>query len=365
MKDDGTRPTGRPEGVGPPGGGERGSHRGDDVVRAPASRGGLVAAGIAVALAVAIGLAWIDGQRDVAALRSEAAEKLSLLQSNAAQARERETQLAVDLRDAQAKVALLEARIAESQSQQSALEQLYRDLAPSRDEIALAEVEQALALASRELAIAGNVPAALAALQLVDTKLARLDSPRLGPLRRAVAADIERLKAVPFVDTVALAGKFDAAIASVDALPLARDERVRPPPVPAPPIDRPAWSRAFSELWADLKALVRVEVDDRGAAPLVAPEQRVFLRENLRLRLVSARIALIARNESAMRADAKAAEAWTKLYFDTATQPVKALLATLASVATVSMPAEVPELTRSLDAARALRGAADARATAR
>jgi uncharacterized protein HemX len=89
------------------------------------------------------------------------------------------------------------------------------------------------------------------------------------------------------------------------------------------------------------------------------------MRENLRLRLVSARIALIARNEPAMRADVKAAETWVKQYFDANAQPVKALLATLASVGAVALPAEVPDLTRSLDAARALRGAADARTPAR
>jgi len=360
-KDDGTRPTGRPEGVAPPGGGERSSLRGDDIVRAPASRGGLVAAGVALALAVAIGLAWIDGQRDVAALRAEAAEKLSILQSNATQARERETQLAVDLRDAQAKVALLEARIAESQSQQSALEQLYRDLAPSHDELALAEVEQALALASRELTIAANVPAALGALQLADTKLARLDRPRFGPLRRAIAADMERLKAVPFVDAAALAGKLDSAISSVDTLPLARDERVLPPPVPAPALDGASWSRALASLWADLKGLVRVQVDDRAAPPLLAPGQQYFLRENLRLRLVSARIALIARNESALRADVKAADTWLRQYFDMKATPVQALSATLVALGAVAMPADVPDVTRSLDAARALRVAQDAR----
>jgi uroporphyrin-3 C-methyltransferase len=268
------------------------------------------------------------------------------------------------LREAQAKLALLETRLAESQSQQAALETLYRDLAPSRDELAIVEIEQGLALASQQLAIAANVPAAIAALQLADAKLARLDRPKFGPLRRAIAADLEKLKAVPYVDTAGVAGKLDAAIASIDALPLARDERL-PAPVAAPPLaEEPSWRRTLREMWADLRGLIRVEVSDRAAAPLIAPSQQYYLRENLRLRLLSARLALIARNEAAFRADVKAAEAWLRQYFDIKARAVATILASLASMTSTPLSTDVPELTRSLDAARALRSAQDARADA-
>ena len=333
----------------------------------PPPRGGreLRSRGIAALAIVAIVLAaaaWLDARRATGALRSEAAERLAAIETAQTQSRAREAQAAAELREAQAKVALLETRLAESQSQQSALESLYRDLAPSRDELALAEVEQTLSLASRELALAANVPAALAALQLADAKLARLDRPRFAPLRRALAADMERLKAVPYVDTAAIAGKLDAAVATVDALPLAREERL---PAPAPPREeRPGWQRALGEWWADLKGLVRVEVSDRPIAPLVAPSQQYYLRENLRLRLLSARLALIARNEPAFSADVRAADAWIRQYFDTRARLVATVLGALASMSGVSMPAEVPDVSRSLDAARALRVVFDARADA-
>ena len=95
-------------------------------------------------------------------------------------------------------ITLLETRIAESQTQQAALEALYRDLAPSRDEIALSEIEQVLLVASQQLQLAGNVPSALTALQLADAKLQRLDRPQFVPLRRALARDMDQLKAVPY-----------------------------------------------------------------------------------------------------------------------------------------------------------------------
>src|SRR5207244_10030486 len=164
------------------------------------------------------------------ALRTDVAQRLANTDAALTQAKARESDLGNELRDAQAKVALLEARLAESQSQQAALETLYRELAPSRDELALTEVEQVLVLAGQQLALAGNVQSALAALQLADGKLARMDRPQLAFLRRSLARDMDELKAVPFVDVGGISAKLDQAIAMVDNLPLAKDERLPPPP---------------------------------------------------------------------------------------------------------------------------------------
>lgn len=140
----------------------------------------LLAATLVVALLVA-GAVWLDSRRTQKLFRAEVAQRLTAIaDSENASAKVRD-QLASDLRDAQAKIGLLEARLAESQEQQAALEALYRDLAPSRDEIALTEVEQVLLVASQQLQLAGNVPAALGALQLADAKLQRIDRPQLLP----------------------------------------------------------------------------------------------------------------------------------------------------------------------------------------
>src|SRR5207244_1954357 len=156
------------------------------------------------------------------------------------------------------------------------------ELAPSRDEWALTEIEQVLLLASQQLQLAGNVPSALAALQLADSKLQRLDRPQFVPLRRAIARDMDRLKAVPFVDVSGLALRLDQAIAGIDALPLALEER---PPVPSgdasPPANESAVHRFLREAWQDVRQLVRIENLDRPDVPLLTPQQQFFLRENL------------------------------------------------------------------------------------
>jgi len=312
-------------------------------------------------LAVLVLAAWLDARRDVNELRDHAARRLTAMEAGIAAARERDSRVDGELREAQAKLALLQARVAESQSQQAALEALYREMAPSRDDLALTEVEQILLIANQQLALAGNVPAALAALQLADGKLARMDRPQVAPLRRAIGRDVERLRAVPFIDVTAITVKLDAAIAQVDTLPLARDERLPLPKPAAPPGEPPAWRRILGEAWEELRSLVRLEISDRPMAPLVTREQAYFLRENLRLRLTSARVAILGRQEASYKADLKVALAWTRQYFDMRTKPGQALQETLVQMLSTPVPDDLPDLGASLDAVRALKAAQEPR----
>jgi uroporphyrin-3 C-methyltransferase len=314
-----------------------------------------VAIVVALALAAAVLLSWLDARHSIQALRIDAAQRFTAAEATSTIVGKTQSQLAAELRDAHAKIALLESRVAESQAQQTALEALYRDLAPSRDDIALAEIEQVLLIATQQLQLAGNVASALTALQLADAKLQRLDRPQFLPLRRAVARDIDALKAIPYVDVAGLAVKLDAAIAAVDALSLARDERIPPPQEPAVPADEPGWKRLLRSAWADVRQLVRIEVSDRPAAPLVPPAQSYFLRENLRLRLLCARIALLSREDASYRADVAAADNWLRQYFDLRAKPVQAVQATLKQAAAAPAPSATPDLGRSLEALRVLK----------
>ncbi len=314
-----------------------------------------------VALVAAIAAVWIDAQNRDRRLRTEVAQHLA--QFDAIDKVTQETvKLAQDsLRDAQAKIALLENRLAESQTQQAALEALYRELAPSRDEWALTEVEQVLLLASQQLQLAGNVSGALAALQVADAKLQRLDRPQFVPLRRAIGRDMDRLKAVPFVDVPGLSLRLDQAIAVVDSLPLALEERLPAPPQDAPPKDESAWRRFLREAWQDLRQLVRVENLDRPEAPLLTPPQQFFLRENLKLRLLAARFDLLFRDQANFRADLSAADLWLKKYFDTRSKPVQSLQTLLKGLRATDMSTELPGLAGSLDAVRVLQLAREKR----
>lgn len=311
--------------------------------------------GVLVAIVAALIALWLDAHNTQRGLRLEVAKRLSDIEAgeNSVRAALKDTQ--ENLRDAQAKIALLEGRLAESQTQQAALEALYRELTPSRDEWALTEIEQVLLLASQQLQLAGSVPSALAALQLADSKLQRLDRPQFVPLRRALARDMDRLKAVPFVDIAGISLRLDQAIASVDALPFALEERVAAPPPPAPPKDDSAWRAFVREVWQDVRQLIRIEKLDQPEAPLLTPQQQFFLRENLKLRLLSARFQLLFHDQANFRADLAAAGQWLKKYFDTRSKPVQAMQTLLTQLQATEMASEVPDLGRSLEAVRVLR----------
>jgi uroporphyrin-3 C-methyltransferase len=170
---------------------------------------------------------------------------------------------------------------------------------------------------------------------------------------------MDRLKAVPYVDVSGISIKLDQLTAAIDALPLAKDERLPPPTAGEPAPADSAWLRFVREVWSDLRNVIRIEVSDRPAAPLVTPQQSFFLHENLRLRLLSARLALLSRDERAFKADLDAAVGWLRQYFDLQSKSVQAALGTLAQQQAVAMPGEIPDLAASLDAVRSLKAVAD------
>src|SRR5690606_2409662 len=119
---------------------------------------------------------------------------------------------------------------------------------------------------------------------------------RYNTLRRALQRDIEKLKMLPLADIYGTVARIDDVIAAIDRLPLAMDSRVRSDSAPAETAaDLPAWERLLREAWSELRQLVRVQRTGAEDPALLPPEQAFFLRENIKLRLVAARVALLSR----------------------------------------------------------------------
>ena len=318
-----------------------------------------VIAGLGIAV-VLLAWGWWGARSELAELREGVAQQLRETGTEARDSRviAREAQDAV--RDALARIGALEAKLLESQSQQLSLESLYQELSRSRDDWLLAEVEQTLAIAAQQLQLAGNVQAALVALQNADARLARSDRPQVMPLRRVIARDVERLKNAPSLDVAGMTVRIDQVIAAVDSLPLLVDGRAQTAP-PAAAGDVPAaagesaWRRAWHGVWEELKGLVRVQRLDAADPSLIAPENRFYLRENLKLRLLHARIALLQRDEAAFRGDIKAAQAWLNRWFDVKQKPVATAAQTLAQLAAAAVNVDLPTIADSLNAVRTLK----------
>ena len=330
---------------------------------------------IVILLAVLlVAQAW-SSRNSIYKLRQEMAKSLQRneLTTNETSALARGVQ--DQLRDLQAKVGVLENRQVEAQSQQLALEQLYQDLSKSRDEWALSEVEQVLSTASQQLQLAGNVQGALIALANADRSLSRSDKPQFITIRRAIARDTEKLRAMPSLDLAGVALRLDNVIAQVDTLPMLADEKpvlpsrpdrpqraapargVKGAPLPEQPMGlaeraQQTWRNWTDEMWTEVRQLIRVRSVEEPAALMVSPSQAYFLRENLKLRLLNARLALLSRNEAAFRSDIEAAQEGLLKYFDTRARTTQTAQAQLRQVQANNLAIEMPTLSDSLNAVR-------------
>ena len=269
----------------------------------------------------------------------------------------------------QTKLGELENRLAESQSQHATLEKLYQDLARGREEWVLAEVEQGITLAAQQLQLAGNVQGAVLALRAADARLAASNRPQFISLRKVLLRDLDRLQAQPVVDYPGINLRLDSVITAIDSLPLVVDGRPRDTtehPEMAPwsldaLMTRDFWSGLGREIWGEIRALVRIQRFDRAEPVLLAPGQIFFLRENLKLRLLNARLALLMRDQWTFRNELMQAQAWLERHFDTEASAVRTAQTTLAQLLVSDVAPEIPTLNASLSALNALRAGKEPR----
>lgn len=284
------------------------------------------AAVLAAFTAAAVVYAWNTQQR-VKALETELVKRQQDQGSIASEARAAAKDAQETAREAAAKMALLEARVAETSMQRNQLEDLIQSLARSRDENVLADVDAALRVAQQQTAITGSADPLVVTLRQADDRLARYNQPRLERVRRAIAQDLDRVRAAGVADISVLTIRLDEAIRLVDELPmLAQAERRGPAraaaPAPAPAASAAArdwterWREVSDQVWGEVRSLVRVTRIESPEAMLVAPEQAWFLRENLKLRLLNARLALLSRQFDTAQSDLRDAQSALDRYFD-------------------------------------------------
>ncbi len=306
-------------------------------------------------------------------LRQEAKLQQQLADARArevAEATARAEAAASQAQEAKKRLAELEQAVVESADSASPV------APPSRDEALLLEVERLITLAMHDLQLTRQTGTALAALELADARLAAANAPRWQPLRRALGRDIERLRTVPVVDTTGIALRLDQLIAGADVWPMITTPAAPPaaPPVPAPaapkaaprsaakkaePASAPpspsAWERVRAWLTAEFGDLIRIREVATPEALLLNTEQGRLVRQQLKLRLLGARLALLARNDKLYHADVESAQTLLALYFDGRHASVAGAANTLRQLNTTVLAADVPTLSESQSAARAAR----------
>lgn len=317
---------------------------------------------------LALGLAgwqWLETRFRLAETQQEIARRLADSDSLGKESQILAKQAQEQVATMQGKLGALEARIAESQSQQATLENLYQDLARNREEWVLAEIEQSVTLAAQQLQLAGNVQGAVLALAAADARLAGNSRPQFIGLRKTLSRDLDRLRALPQADMPGMNLHLENVIAAIDTLPLVIDGRPRSESrkavatsakaQPAPAASLEFWQRLGQDFWAEVRGLVRIQRFDRDEPALLAPGQAFFLRENLKLRLLNARLALLARDQWTFRNELKHAQDWIGRYFDIHDKTVQTAQGALRQLAATEISIELPTLNESLSAIKSFK----------
>jgi uncharacterized protein HemX len=312
----------------------------------------LVAMLVAVLALAAAAWSWFDSRDRVRDLKTELGRRLAESGKDVNETRLLARNADDAMRQVSEKVAHIESQMASSQQQQQALESLYKDLAQGRDQWTLAEIEQVLLTAAQQLQLAGNVKAAIIALEGADTRLQRLNKPQFTALRRAIASDLANLRAVPSLDEVGASARIEALVAHHASWPLASAQGSEAVPAPR----SSGVSNLGQELWSELKRLVQIRRVAGNEAVLLPPDQAYFLRENLRLRLLSARLALLAQDQAAFRADLRATSDMLTRYFNTRDAGVAAAIKEIQRLVSLQIVAKLPGIDASLAAIEAYKG---------
>lgn len=362
----------------------------EPVVQAPARRSGQWLLALALVLAVlAVMMAGLLWQK-VGFTQKELARRSQEGSTQATETRAMAAQAEAQVQELQARLTVAEVRLSEVSLQRSQLEELMLALSRSRDDNLVQDLESALRLGQQQTQLTGSVQPLLAALQAADERIARAAQPRLNPVQRAIARDVQRIRGTPVADVPSLVQRLDELARRVDQWPVLNDPRLSSEPVAAPvrkaalpvvarqtppsqaavqapgPIepsqpvlsgwDRVSqagstlWRRVWDDVTRSGRELVRVSRIDRPEAALLAPEQAFFLRENLKLRLLNARLGLLARQMDAVQDDLKGIDAALARYFDTAAPEIVSAQAAVTQLRTELVVRDLPQPEESLAA---------------
>lgn len=341
----------------PPSGGAHGSARGTG------GAGTYLLGAVAIAALVSSGLLW----QKLGTIQEQLARQSADAGAQAIEARTMARQAEELVRDTAARLSVAEARVSEVALQRSQLEELMQSLSRSRDENLVVDIESAIRLAQQQAQLTGSLEPLVAALKSANQRIERAAQPRLAPVQRAIGRDLDRLTRATVTDTAGLLGRLDDLVRQVDELPVqnavaqaAATRRLAGANPAQGAAGTPAqgsqawWQATLQRSWEvvrdEARSLVRVSRIDQPEAILLAPEQTFFLRENLKLKMLNARLGVLARQFESARADLAAATAALNKYFDPTSRRTQAAATALQAAQASLKAAEMPRLDETLSA---------------
>jgi len=261
-----------------------------------------------------------------------------------------------NVKDSASRLALLESRLGEAALQRTQLEELIQTLSRSRDENLVLDIESSLRLAQQQAQLTSSLEPLLVTLKTAQIRLQKSANPRLSNVQRAIERDLDLVKTAQITDLPGMLLILDDMVALADELPLANEIRTALPSNPAADVAPRNmtqvlwWQQWLDRFMLEAKGLLRVSRIESPEAALLSPEQGFFLKENLKLKVLNARLSLLARQNEAARADLLQAQAALKKYFDTSAKKTQMALQLLDKAQALSKGSPIPRLDASLAA---------------
>ncbi|ULJ59319.1 uroporphyrinogen-III C-methyltransferase [Wielerella bovis] len=287
----------------------------------------------------ASGFLFVQGQNELKIQQLKVAQELDkaglgdsqnavLLQNNLIKQEELDKQLAQIVQNEK-----------NTQDRLNSINRAYAELLKGRVNWLVDEVEATLNVASQQLLLSGNTPVAITVLENIEQRLARFEQGDLLAIKQAVSADLTALKSTSYVNVSGTALRLDRLENSISGLPLMVDNTLQATNDKPEVVSQAGsfWTRAWDNTAALLKSMVEVRKLDNNDAMLIAPEQVYFVRENLRMRLLDARLAVLQHNNEVYQNDLAAIESAIKQYYDVQSPNTQAFLKELGELRTLEI----------------------------
>ncbi|WP_318370587.1 uroporphyrinogen-III C-methyltransferase [Enterobacter sp.] len=311
----------------------------------------LSAIAIAIALAAGVGLyGWVKQQASTQSATSDA-----LVNQVTALQKAQETQKSQYDEQIKQQAALLD----ESQRQQAALTKQLDEMQQKVAMISgtdaktwlLAQADFLVKLAGRKLWSDQDVTTAAALLKSADASLADMNDPSLINARQAITTDIAALSGVAQVDYDGIILKVNQLSNQIDNLRL-DDNNDDDSPMDSDSSELSSsiseWRVNLQKSWQNfMDSFITVRRRDETAVPLLAPNQDIYLRENIRSRLLVAAQAVPRHQEETYKQALDNVSSWVRAYYDTDDANTKAFLEDLDKLSQQSIIMNVPETLQS------------------
>ncbi|MFT5136028.1 MAG: uroporphyrin-3 C-methyltransferase [Arenicella sp.] len=239
----------------------------------------------------------------------------------------------------------------------AAVSQINSDQQQGLNQYVVDESAQLLRLANNSVLFSGDVNSAVNALILADAQLKSLTDPRYSTVRSQVLREVNALRNVQLPDLEALSTRLQALAQVVPSLPLENEPELLVSDVKQVQVEQvTTWKTELRKLWQDMLNSVQIQRVDQPPKPLLAPEQRYFLDQNLILTIEKAELAVMQGRPALFKMTIENAESWLTEYFNLNDSRVQSVIQELNELAAQPFDSAMPDISGSYQLLQSIKG---------